>query len=168
VPGKKVDTTLPDNVTDEYAAQWSTLALCSLCDRPMRPAFTKASDWPATVAYGAGTRCKSCYNRAYLDGKKGSAAAQSVKAVKARVRGAETVRLVPVRPRSEVAATWSEEERNAALQVCGLAGYRNPIPEEALLEASEILEMLGLFDTERSAYSQTGLPTFQDPNRTPN
>jgi hypothetical protein len=167
MPGKKVDTTLPEDASPEYIAQWSTLVRCTLCDRPMRPAFTKASEWPATVAYGAGTRCKSCYNRAYLDGKRGGAAAQSVKAVKARVRGAEVTRLVPTRPRAEVAATWSEEERAAAVQVCSLAGYRHPVPAEAIVEAGEIMEMLGLFDTERSAFAASGLPTFQDPNRGP-
>lgn len=163
MPGKKVDTTLPADASPEYIAQWSTLVHCSTCDRPMRPAFTKASDWPATVAYGAGTRCKSCYNREYLDGRKASAAGQAVRRVKSRYRGQEKVRVVPVVDPAKVAEGWSPEERSAAIMVCDLAGVRHEDRESALAEAREILQMCGLFEQDRRVPLGEGLTTFRNP-----
>lgn len=155
MPGKKVDMTLPDDASPEYIAQWSVLKRCSGCDRPMRPAFTKAADWPATVAYGAGTRCKTCYNRSYLASKKPSAAAASVQRVKVRRNGSLQVRHIELKPRAEVASGWSEEERSAALTVCGVVG-------DAQI-AGEVLELLGLFDIDRMAYAEAGLGNFRNP-----
>jgi hypothetical protein len=62
-----------------------------------------------------------------------------------------------------VAEGWSEQERSAAVMVCELAGHRHPVPAEAVAEAAEILEMIGLFETDRRVPLGEGLSNFRVP-----
>lgn len=130
-----------EGLSEEYLAERAKLPVCVVCERPMRPAGTKATAWPATVSYATTDQCKSCYNRKYSQSLSVAEALKPVKRVKTRVRGVlKTAPQIDL-TRRQVAERWSEEERSAALLVCGLA--------ESAEQASEILELLGLFDSEK-------------------
>lgn len=132
-----------DDMDPAYLKRYGELALCAVCDRPMRPPGDSAAEWPGTVPFATEDLCKGCYRVAYADGNmsahKALAQKEGVKQViRKGPRGAVYNRYEKVLPRAVVAKSWSEEQRAAALQVCGRVGNA--------AESAEILEMLGLFD----------------------
>ena len=137
-------------LSEEYLAKRAALPVCVVCERPMRPVGEKAEDWPATVAYATTEQCKSCYNRKYTKALSAADVLKPVRQAKVRYRGMETTRPVRDLPRAEVASHWTAEERAAALQVCEMALHGTPTVLGEAREAGDIMEMLGLFDIEKS------------------
>lgn len=136
-----------EGLDPEYLAKHEELPECVVCLRKMRPAGSKASDWPATVAYATTEQCKTCYNRKYtkpLSVHESLKALKPAKVVKTRRRGVEYDALKLDLPRADVAARWSDEERSAALQVVE-TGSRSA----GLSEIGHVLDMLGLFEAEK-------------------
>jgi len=151
--GKEVDMST-EGLDPVYLAARAALSQCVVCLRPMRPASSKAADWPATVAYGTASQCKTCYNRSYKKSLSVAGVAK-VEGKKTRYRGVEKVVPHVVLPRKAVAESWSAEERSAALMVCEVAGSASV--------AGEILEMLGLFEVDRREVIDGSIGNFRSP-----
>lgn len=172
--GNAADMSL-EGLTPEYLEKRAALPVCVVCERPMRPAGKKAEDWPATVAYATTEQCKTCYNRKYskpLSVHESLKAIKPAKVVKTRRRGVEYDVLKLDLSRPVVASRWSEEERSAALQIVETgsrteelavasvgSGVRRAAHSAAVSEIGHVMEMLGLFEAEKS----TPYANLQDP-----
>lgn len=172
--GNAADMSL-EGLTPEYLEKRAELSVCVVCERPMRPAGKKAEDWPATVAYATTEQCKTCYNRKYtkpLSVHESLKAIKPAKVAKTRRRGVEYDVLKLDLSRTVVASRWSEEERSAALQIAETGsrigegwiaavgkGARAAVHRETVAEIGVVMEMLGLFEAEKS----TPYANLQDP-----
>lgn len=152
-----------EGLDEEYLARRAELPECVVCERPMRPAQTKAADWPATMAYGTASQCKTCYNRVYNNKKALSAyQASRVKTVKVRQGRGQGYVKVPsiVLPKPEVATRWTDEQKAAASVLTG-AAIRADIPyADNAKELEHVLDMLGFWETDVRSGSGT-LPNFR-------
>ncbi|UYL85376.1 hypothetical protein SEA_HAGER_83 [Microbacterium phage Hager] len=123
----------------EYLKRWLALPRCPDCDRPTRPHGSSPKDWPATVVRAGGGYCSTHYAARR---QKGSLPGDR-KMDYPRPSGTEL---------QQVAATWSEEERSAAVLIADVA-LRVVGPCSAKAATAEILEMLGLDDRDRNGYA---------------
>lgn len=148
-----------ENVT--YLGEWDDLPECERCGRKLRPFRAGVQSWPVTVARATAGACASCYNmgfrdetsreRAQLRSIKGGSGPRALgdtssgdgnKRIdrRGRARGLGSLARGSEREpisRAERAKGWSEGEHAVAWQVCTHV--------QSVAEASEIMEMLGLF-----------------------
>ncbi|WZB38548.1 hypothetical protein SEA_MORTYSMITH_79 [Microbacterium phage MortySmith] len=125
----------------KYVAEvWSQLPACPDCGRPMRPHGSDPAKFPATVQKAGGGYCSTHY---------------ASRRAKGSLPGDRKVDYPPatVSEIQQMAATWSEEERSAALLVCDMT-VRADIPfADNVPVARELLDMLGLLDADRNTYA---------------
>ncbi|QLF84565.1 hypothetical protein SEA_RIE18_83 [Microbacterium phage Rie18] len=124
----------------EYLKRWLALPRCPDCDRPTRPHKGSPQDWPATVVRAGGGYCSTHY---------------AERRSKNTLPGDRKVDYPPATgsEKQQVAATWSAEERSAALLICDVT-VRADIPfADNVPVATELLDMLGLLDPDRNGYA---------------
>ncbi|WIC90150.1 hypothetical protein SEA_TEDRO_83 [Microbacterium phage Tedro] len=124
----------------KYVAEvWSQLPKCPDCGRPMRPHGSDPAKFPATVQKAGGGYCSTHY---------------ASRRAKGSLPGDRKVDYPPATgsEMQRMAATWSEEERSAAVLVADVS-LRMVGECSAKAATTEILEMLGLFDADRNSYA---------------
>ncbi|MCM3577438.1 hypothetical protein M3686_04725 [Micrococcus luteus] len=87
--------------------------ICVGCDRPLRPAGTRAADHPGTLAHIGRSMCPACYKRA-------RAAERNQPTPPARRLRLAALDHLPPTPAGQALAAWRDERRARGVPVNGL------------------------------------------------
>lgn len=133
----------------DYADAWAQLMACGKCGRKTRPVKAKTAAWPHTATRAVRGACSRCYAQGYRPSNPPEPSGMDFlknPPVLVLQQPAVVDHVAPSRRRA-MAVGWDDTQRSAAELVVSY------VPDAPA--ATEILDMLGLFDDDPTAYSSS-------------